>query len=503
MLPAASEHLEAQLREDRGFVYLARQQSHDIGVRVDELELAGIQVLDEPKRTYPAGPLAAQIVGFAGTDNTGLSGLERQYDALLAGLPGQMVAQHAPRGLEISSAPRIGEAPVAGTDLVLTIDSEVQATTERLLAEAQRTYRAKGVSAVVVDVKTNEILAMASLPNYEPSKIGSATSYARRNRVVTDAYEPGSVNKAITAAAALEEGVVTARTKLRIGSSHTVGGKTFHEAHATDRATVSEIMRDSSNIGTIKLAQRLGPRTAAPVPARVRLRAGGPGWPSRARPTGCSPMSRTGPEPSLPTIAIGHGVSASLLQVAQVYATLARGGVARDPVLVRGTVGTDGTLERSAPGKRPPCGLAAHCADDLAHARRRRRRRYGYERGGARVPGRRQDRGPPRSRARTHLATSPGRTSAASRGFAPADRPEVVVAVSGRRVQERVLRRLDRGAAVQRGHEVQRWGTAGFRRAIRGRWMPTCRTHRLPGACPRGAYPPPRPQLSSSVGRCL
>ena len=156
--------LEALLLRDKGFVYLARQQPREVGEQVLALNLPGVQVLDEPKRAYPAGSLAAQIVGFAGTDHKGLSGLERQYDTLLAGRPGRMLEQRAPQGLAISSAPRIGQPPVAGTDLVLTVDREIQATAERLLAQAVARHDAQGASGIVLDVETGEILAMASVP---------------------------------------------------------------------------------------------------------------------------------------------------------------------------------------------------------------------------------------------------------------------------------------------------------------------------------------------------
>ena len=428
VLPVAADDIEARLRLDRGFVYLARQQPHRVGEQVAALEVAGVQVLDEPKRTYPAGHLAAQVIGFAGVDNEGLSGLERQYDALLAGLPGRMIAQRAPQGLEISSAPRIGEPPVAGTDLVLTVDSEVQATTERLLAEGVRRYKAKGASAVVIDVETNEILAMASMPSYAPERIGQAPGYARRNRVVTDAYEPGSVNKAVTAAAALEEGVVSPRSTLKIGATHTVAGKTFTDSHVTERATLAEIIRDSSNIGSIKLAQRLGSERLHTYLTKFGYgHATALAFPGESDGLLADVDDWSGT--SLPTIAIGHGVSASLLQVAQVYATLARGGTAYDPVLVRGTVGSDGTLQRAAPGgrtrvvsERTARVLSRMLVDVVEDGTGTSATVPGYEVAGKTGTAQKPREGAP--------GYEPGAYVGSFVGFAPADRPEVVVAVS-------------------------------------------------------------------------
>jgi cell division protein FtsI (penicillin-binding protein 3) len=428
VLPEPADDIEAKLRGDRGFVYLARQEPHDIGTRVADLDLPGVQVLDEPRRTYPAGPLAAQTVGFAGTDNVGLSGLEKQYHTLLAGLPGRMIAQGAPQGLEISSAPRIGEPPVAGTDLVLTLDSEVQATAERMLAEGVTLHRAKGASAVVIDVKTNEILAMASLPSYSPTQIGQAPGYARRNRVVTDAYEPGSVSKAVTIAAALEEGVVSPRSRLRIGATHTVGGKTFTDSHATERATLAEIVRDSSNIGSIKLAQRLGPDRLHAYLTRFGYgRATALAFPGETDGLLADVEDWSGT--SLPTIAIGHGVSASLLQVAQVYATLARGGTSYAPVLVRGTVGSDGTLQRAAPGEhtrvvseRTARVLSRMLVDVVDDGTGTAAAVPGYKVAGKTGTAQKPREGAP--------GYEPGAYVGSFVGFAPADRPEVVVAVS-------------------------------------------------------------------------
>lgn len=347
VLGTGGGELEAKLRRDKGFVYLARQQSTDVGKKVEALNLPGVQVLDEPRREYPSGGLASQIVGFAGTDHKGLSGLERQYDTLLAGLPGRMIEQRAPTGLEISSAPRVGEHPIAGTDLVLSIDREIQATTERLLAEAVKAHKADGATGVVLDVETGEILAMAGMPSYHPDKIGEASAYGRRNRALTDAYEPGSVNKLVTAAAALEEGVIGPKEKMKIGSSVTVGGKTFSDDHSPKRGTLNDIIRDSSNVGTIKLARKLGPDRLHEYLQRFGFgHATALAFPGETDGLLADPSQWSGT--SLPTIAIGQGVSASLMQVAQLYATVARGGVYRDPVLVRGSVGSDGRLEPAA-----------------------------------------------------------------------------------------------------------------------------------------------------------
>jgi cell division protein FtsI (penicillin-binding protein 3) len=392
------------------------------------LNLPGVQVLDEPRRDYPAGSLAAQVVGFAGTDHKGLSGLERQYDTLLAGVPGHMVEQRAPQGLAISSAPRVGEPPVAGTDLVLTIDREIQATAERLLTEAVRKHKAKGATAAVLDVETGEILAMAGMPGYVPEQIGEASSYARRNRAVTDAYEPGSVAKLVTAAAVLEEGIVDTRNEIKIGSSVRVGGKTFSDGHSPERGTVRDIIRDSSNVGTIKLARKLGPERLYNYMRRFGLgEATSLAFPGETDGILLEPSQWSGT--SLPTIAIGHGVSASLLQLTQMYATVARGGVYRDPVLVRGSVGSDGTLESAAEpatrrvvSPRSARALSRMLVDVVEEGTGTNAAVSGY-----RVAGKT---GTAQKPAEGRPGYQPGAYVGTFVGFAPADHPEVVVAVA-------------------------------------------------------------------------
>lgn len=428
VLEVDADVLERQLLRDKGFVYLARQQARAVGEQVLAMRLPGVQVLDEPSREYPAGGLAAQVVGFAGTDHRGLSGLERQYDTLLAGVPGHMVEQRAPQGLAISSSPRVGEQPLAGTDLVLTLDREIQSETERLLHDAVRRHQAKGASAVVLDVASGEVLAMASMPTYRPTAIGSASEYARRNRVVTDAYEPGSVNKVITAVAALEDGLIKPGKKMDIGGSYRVAGKTFSDPHPLERGTLGDIIRASSNVGTIRLAERLGPQRL-----HHWLQQFGYGHPTALAFPGetagvvSDPTQWSGT--SLPTIAIGYGVSTSLLQVAQVYATVARGGVFVDPVLVRGSVGSDGRLEPAAPGRsdrlmsrRTARTVARMLEGVVADGTGTNAAIDGYRVAGKTGTARKVAADGSGYQADAHIGSFVG--------FAPAERPEVVVAVT-------------------------------------------------------------------------
>ncbi len=336
----------AKITSDETFVYVARQVPREVGVQVGAMKLAGIGVLEEPTRIYPSAPLAAPLVGYAGTDHVGLSGMEVQYDGVLTGTPGTLHLERAPGGLEISAAPREALPPIPGTDVVLTIDREVQAAAESALSRAVTEHQADGGAALVLDVGTGEVLALATANG--PTE---APPHEWRTRAITDFYEPGSVNKVITLSAALEEGLVRPSSLVAIPTAHTVGGKTFDERHPPEDGTLTttEIMVQSSNVGTIRIAEMLGPDLLHDYAASFGY--GSPtGLDFPGETAGLLPDVSDWSGTSLPTIAIGHGVSATLLQVADVYATIANGGEWVQPSLVRGTRTAEGEL---VPGEAP------------------------------------------------------------------------------------------------------------------------------------------------------
>jgi cell division protein FtsI (penicillin-binding protein 3) len=341
--------LTERLERDAHFVYVARQLDWEVGQEIRELDLPGIGFLTEPRRVYPAGGLAGQVVGFTGIDGEGLQGLESQYDQILRGRPGMLAFEQAPGGLGIASGARELVPPDPGTDLVLTIDREIQHAAERAAADAVAEFNAVGASVVVLEVGTGEMLAMASAPTYDPNRRTESDHANWRNRAVTDIFEPGSTQKALTVAAAIEEGLITGPTSMTVENGIRVGGKTFTDAysHPTETWTVSEIMERSSNVGTIKIAQQLG---AERLDAYLRDfgygRPTGVGFPGEGG--GLLMSTADWWATSLPTIAIGQGVAVTLVQLANSYATLANDGVAVQPRIVRGTVGDDGRLTPAA-----------------------------------------------------------------------------------------------------------------------------------------------------------
>ncbi len=341
--------LRGFLTAESRFEYLARGVDLAVANRVDRLDLSGIGFIDEPKRTYPGGSLAAQVLGFVGVDGAGLAGLELQWDEVLAGRAGRMLVEQDPDGQSIPQGRLEVEEPQRGRDLVLTIDTDLQYFTERALGRAVQENGALGGTVIVMDPSTGDVLAMATNPVFDANAFTDAPAFVTRNRGVTDVYEPGSVNKVITASAALEEGVMGIRERLWVPPRYQVGDKVFTEAHPRPAMsmTLTDIIAQSSNIGTIMTAQRLGSERLDEY-----LRAFGFGAETGIRFPGESDGILMPEEEwwttSMGTIPIGQGIAVTPLQMASVYATVANGGVRVAPRLVRGTV-EGGDVRKGAP----------------------------------------------------------------------------------------------------------------------------------------------------------
>ncbi|MGH2546048.1 MAG: peptidoglycan D,D-transpeptidase FtsI family protein [Actinomycetota bacterium] len=339
--------LRRSLTAESRFEYLARAVDLAVANRVARLDLPGIGLIDEPKRTYPGGGLAAQVLGFVGVDGAGLAGLELQWEGVLAGRAGRMLVEQDPDGLSIPQGRLELEEPRRGRDLVLTIDKDLQYFTERALGRAVEQNGALGGTVIVLDPSTGDVLAMATNPAFDANAFTDAPAFVTRNRGVTDVYEPGSVNKVITASAALEEGVMGIRERLWVPPRYQVGDKIFTEAHPRPAMsmTLTDIISQSSNIGTIMTAQRLGSERLDDY-----LRDFGFGVETGIRFPGESDGILMPEEEwwttSMGTIPIGQGIAVTPLQMASVYATVANDGVRLAPRLVRGTVEGDDVRER-------------------------------------------------------------------------------------------------------------------------------------------------------------
>jgi cell division protein FtsI/penicillin-binding protein 2 len=317
----------------KGFVYIARKVDPEDAARLAELGFRGVGFFPEELRTYPQKRVAAQVLGFAGTDNTGLEGLERSLEEALAGRPGSRTIVKDPlgRALDVVST----RPETAGRNVRLTLDHQIQANAEEVLEQTVRRTGARAATAIVMDPSTGAVLAMAVAPGFNANRFGTTRADRRRNRAVTDTYEPGSTFKLVTIAAALEEGIVTPRTSFVLRPSIRVADRVIHEAHSrgTQRMSVRQIVEYSSNIGTITIAQRLGEGRLASWIERLGFGA----------PTGIDfPGESSGfalpldqwSGSTIGTVPIGHGIAVTPIQMARAYSAIANGGVLVTPHLV-------------------------------------------------------------------------------------------------------------------------------------------------------------------------
>jgi cell division protein FtsI (penicillin-binding protein 3) len=340
--------LQDKLSSGGSFVYLARKVDDATAKKVKDLKLDGVQALSEPKRFLPAGDLATNVLGTVGLDNQGLSGLELQYGKLLAGRPGQLLVERDPAGRDIPGGVRRYVPSVRGSDLVLTIDRSLQYEAEKSLAAEIITSKAKGGMAVTMDSRTGEILAMVNLVAGEHE--GDAPRPAANNEVVTLPYEPGSVNKLITISAALEEKAVKPSDKLMVPTSVRIGPATFseHDPHPTQEWSITDIVANSSNVGSIMIANKLGrdnldrylrafgfgKRTALEFPGET---------------AGILKPANQWYSTDMGSIPIGQGVAVSPLQMIAAYNTVANGGVYVAPKLVKAVIDGKGVERATAP----------------------------------------------------------------------------------------------------------------------------------------------------------
>ena len=332
--------LEARLAGDGAFAYLARKVSDDVAARVEALGLDGVALLDESKRFAPAGSLAASLVGAVDLDNVGTSGLERQYEDVLVGEPGSLSIERGPDGRTIAGGRQQLEPPDRGDDLVLTIDRSLQFEVERSLGAQIAATGALGGTAVVMDPRSGQILAMANL-RADPD--GGPPAPSKDNMAVTSVFEPGSVNKVITLAAALEEGLFTIDDVLTVPDSLQVSVHRYSDSspHPPSRWSLSDILTQSSNVGTIKVAQALGPERIDEYLTRFGLgEPTGLGFPDESNGImlGLDEWSGT----SIGSIPIGSGVAVNALQMLDAFNVIANGGELVQPSLVRATIGPDG-----------------------------------------------------------------------------------------------------------------------------------------------------------------
>ncbi|MFB3739035.1 MAG: peptidoglycan D,D-transpeptidase FtsI family protein [Candidatus Velamenicoccus archaeovorus] len=348
ILGMSMSDVAGRLTSGTTFSWVARQVDLSTAERLEALRLPGIGFLPTTSRSYPAGALAAQLLGFVDIDGAGIAGLELRYQDELAGTPGERTQEIDPNGQPITGGIDVERAPVPGSDLVLTIDRDFQYQVQEALRASVEANHAAGGTVVVMDPRTGDVYAMATYPWFDPNDPAGSPEATWRARAVTDAYEPGSVNKVVTVSAALQEGAITTQQRFRVPWTMRVGDYTIHDSHPhpVQTMTVADIVAESSNIGAVEVARRLGESRFAAYLARFGLgRPTGVGFPGEASGTVLPLADWT--DTSLATMAYGQGIAVTPLQMAAAYATIANDGRWVRPRLVRGSVDADGRFHQA------------------------------------------------------------------------------------------------------------------------------------------------------------
>ncbi len=317
--------LNRKLARDTDFAYLKRQVSPEVAKKVEGLNLPGIHDHREYRRYYPGAEVMAHVLGFTGVDDRGQEGVELAFESQLAGKPGSRRVIKDRRGRIVEDVESIRK-PQEGKDIALSIDAKIQYLAYAALQEAMKTHRAKAGGVVVLDARTGEVLAMVNAPTFNPNNRGTLSGAQLRNRAITDTFEPGSVMKPFIAGLALETGKVRFDTVIDTGEGRlTIGNASISDTHKHGLLTVAQVIQKSSNVGIVRVAMNFQPKEMWSMFDSLGfgspLRVGFPGEASgRLRPASTwRPIEQA-------TMAYGHGVSVSLMQLAHAYLAFARDG---------------------------------------------------------------------------------------------------------------------------------------------------------------------------------
>ena len=340
-----SEKIVGQLSGERSFVYLARQvDASAVDAQADSF--AGVYSHSATRRFYPLGSLAGQLLGHTNIDNEGREGIERAFDGVLRETEGAQVAYVDARGLQVPGSIQQRTAAENGRSIVLTIDALYQSILEEELARSIKEADAASAMGVILEPNTGEVLAMANVPLFDPNHSGRSTAVQRRNRVIADAYEPGSTFKVIAAAAVLEDGLaeVGERVDCEEGLLRLSNGDLIRDITPHGELSFAEVIEQSSNIGVIKFARRL-PRARFYQYIRSFGFATRSGIELPAESSGLLQRVDRWSDRSQETISIGQEISVTALQLAQAYTAIANGGELLIPQVVKGYADRDGRFE--------------------------------------------------------------------------------------------------------------------------------------------------------------
>ncbi|MGZ4411409.1 MAG: peptidoglycan D,D-transpeptidase FtsI family protein [Gaiellaceae bacterium] len=315
------------------FAYVEREADATRAERLMRMKLPGVYSYPEDRRVYPQGAIAAQLLGWVGTDHTGLAGMELQEEWALHGTAGHEVVVKTPEGKVIQV---LSSRPVRqGGDVVLSIDHAIQLEVEQVLNQTIKRYRARSGSAVVLDPATGDVLALAGEPGYNANIFDLVPTALQRERPVTDAYEPGSTFKLVTVAGSLQDGLVTPSTTFKLPYQIQVADRLIHDAEPrpTERLSVAQILSRSSNVGAITLSRKLGKQRLSSWISRFGFgRTTGIGFPGES--AGYIPTPDHWYGSTAGTVPIGQGLTVTPVQLAAAYASIANHGVWVRPRLV-------------------------------------------------------------------------------------------------------------------------------------------------------------------------
>jgi len=336
-----------RVAQDKSFVWIKRETEKGIYEAVKKADLAGIGIIREHKRFYPNGPLASHVIGFTGVDDVGLEGVELAYDGYLKGTPGWRWTVRDAKRRDILSEDTQFIPPADGLDVVLTIDETIQHIAEAQLDSVYIRYKAKGASIIVMDPENGDILALANRPSFDINNFSSSKGDSRRNRAVTDMYEPGSVFKIVTASCAVEESAISLEEEFYCEKGeYRIGGRTLHDHSPYETLTFREIIEKSSNIGVTKVAQILGKErlcefiglfgfgrpTGIDIPGEV---------------AGIVHPAKNWSAVSISSVPIGQEIAVTSIQLISAVCAIANGGYLVRPRVVREIRDKDGNIIKS------------------------------------------------------------------------------------------------------------------------------------------------------------
>jgi cell division protein FtsI (penicillin-binding protein 3) len=343
-LPSAT--VRERLTGTRRFAYVAKGVTPAVWRKVEALQIGALHPERTSQRFYPADGVGASVMGFVGKDNTALAGLELRLDRQLRGRAGSITYQRDPSGRYIPMTDVAEHPELPGRDVRLTLDRDLQWKAERLLAAKVRESGALSGTAVVMSAEDGRILALANAPTFDPNVPSRSTPANLSNRALSEVYEPGSTSKVMTAAAALEEGVVRASTPFTVDDQIQRGGATFHDSHVhpPERLTFAGVLAKSSNVGTIMAGERVPSDTMYEYLTKFGIgRESGLSFPGESRGILAAAQDWSGSQRY--TVLFGQGLSVNAVQAAGVYQTIANDGVRVEPRLVAGTVDERGRVE--------------------------------------------------------------------------------------------------------------------------------------------------------------